>query len=40
MIMKFRVIWNVAPCSHVEVDQRFRDAYCLHHQDDGGSTHL
>jgi hypothetical protein len=44
--MKFRVFWDVAPCSHVEVDQRFRGAYCLHDQglvhppDDGGSTHL
>jgi hypothetical protein len=30
--MKFRVLWDVAPCSHIEVDQRFRGAYCLHHQ--------
>jgi len=30
--MKFRVFWDVAPCSHVEVDRRFRGAYCLHHQ--------
>jgi hypothetical protein len=30
--MKFRVFWDVAPCSHVEVDQRFGGAYCLHHQ--------
>jgi hypothetical protein len=22
--MKFRVFWEVAPCSHVEVDRRFR----------------
>jgi hypothetical protein len=33
------VFWDVAPCSHVEVDRRFRGAYCLHHQggdrDDG-----
>jgi hypothetical protein len=29
--MKFTVFWDVAPCSHVEVD-RFRGAYCLHHQ--------
>jgi hypothetical protein len=28
--MKFS--WDVAPCSHVEVDRRFRGAYCLHHQ--------
>jgi hypothetical protein len=35
--MKFRIFWDVAPCSHVEVDWRFRGAYCLHHQ---GSTHL
>jgi hypothetical protein len=22
--MKFRVFWDVAPCSHIEVDRRFR----------------
>jgi hypothetical protein len=32
--MNSRVFWDVAPCSHVEVDRRFRHAYCLHHQDD------
>jgi hypothetical protein len=26
--------YDVAPCSHVEVDRRFRGAYCLHHQGD------
>jgi hypothetical protein len=30
--MKFRAFWDVAPCSHVEVDRRFRGTYCLHHQ--------
>jgi hypothetical protein len=30
--MKFRVFWDVAPCSHVEVDWHYRGAYCLHHQ--------
>jgi hypothetical protein len=30
--MKFRVFWDVAPCSHVEFDRRFRGAYCVHHQ--------
>jgi hypothetical protein len=30
--MKFRVFWDVAPCSQVDVDRRFRGAYCLHHQ--------
>jgi hypothetical protein len=30
----FRVFWDVAPCSHVEVDQHFRCAYCLYHQGD------
>jgi hypothetical protein len=36
-IMKFRVFWHVALCSDVEMDWRFRGAYCLHHQgDDGG----
>jgi hypothetical protein len=24
--MKFRVFWDVAPCSHIEVDRRFRGA--------------
>jgi hypothetical protein len=43
--MKYRVFWDVAACSHFEVDRRFRGAYCLHHQDDDGpddegSTHL
>jgi hypothetical protein len=32
--LKFRVFWDVAPCSHVEMDRRFRGAYCLHHQGD------
>jgi len=22
------MLWNVAPCSLVEIDRRFRDAYC------------
>jgi hypothetical protein len=30
---KFKVIWDVAPCSHVVVDRRFRSH-------DGGSTYL
>jgi hypothetical protein len=32
--MKFKVFWNVPPCSLVTVDRRYRGAYCLHHQDD------
>jgi hypothetical protein len=28
------VFWVVAPCSLVEVYQRFRDAFCLRHQCD------
>jgi hypothetical protein len=35
--VKFRVFWDVAPCSHVEVDRRFRGAYCFHHQGDESS---
>jgi hypothetical protein len=31
---KFRVFWDVPPCSHVEVDRCFRGAYYLHHQGD------
>jgi hypothetical protein len=38
------VFWDVASCSLVEIDRRFRGAYCLHHQDDydddGGSRYL
>jgi hypothetical protein len=26
--------WDTAPYSLFEVDQRFRDVYCLHHQGD------
>jgi hypothetical protein len=42
--MKMTAFWDIVPCSLVEVDRRFRGAYCLHHQgdegpDDGGSTH-
>jgi hypothetical protein len=36
----YRVFWDVVPCSHVEVDQRFRGVYCFHHSYDGGSTHF
>jgi hypothetical protein len=32
MNVKFRVFWDEASCSHVEVDRRFRRTYCLHHQ--------
>jgi hypothetical protein len=39
--LKMIAFWGRAPCSLVEVDQRFRGANCLHHQcDDGGSKHL
>jgi hypothetical protein len=30
-------LWDIAPCSLVEVDRRFKGAYCLHYQgDDNG----
>jgi hypothetical protein len=32
--MKMTVFWDVVPCSLLEIDRRFRGAYCLHHQDD------
>jgi hypothetical protein len=42
--IKTTVFWDVAPCSLVETDRRFRGAFCLHHQgrrpDYGGSKHL
>jgi hypothetical protein len=40
---KFRVFWDVARCSHVEVHRRFSCAYYLHHHShcpDGDSTNL
>jgi hypothetical protein len=36
--IKCRVFWVMAPCSHDEVDRRFRGTYCLHHQGDEGIT--
>jgi hypothetical protein len=33
-LLKFRVFWYVLPCTQVDVDRRFRDPYCLHHQGD------
>jgi hypothetical protein len=30
--IKFTVFRDVPPCSHIQVDRRFRGAYCLHHQ--------
>jgi hypothetical protein len=49
--LKFRAFWDVAPCSLIGVDRRFRGTYRLHYQgdnslfithrpDDGGETHL
>jgi hypothetical protein len=45
ILLKMSVIWNVAPCSLVQIDWHFRGPNCLHHQsndhcpDDGGSKH-
>jgi hypothetical protein len=35
--MKLTALWGLQAFSVVEVDRRFRGAYCLHYQ---GSTHL
>jgi hypothetical protein len=32
--LKMTVFWVAAPCSLVEIDRRFRGAYCLYHQGD------
>jgi hypothetical protein len=32
--MKIGVFWYVAPDSVADIDRRFREAYCLHHQGD------
>jgi hypothetical protein len=31
IFMKMTAFWDVAPCCLVDVDRRFRGAYCLHH---------
>jgi hypothetical protein len=36
--MKMTVFWDIAPCSLMEIAQRFSGAYCP--SDDGGSKHL
>jgi hypothetical protein len=36
--MKMTVFKEVAPYSLVEIDRRFRCAYCLHHQSDRDSS--
>jgi hypothetical protein len=33
-MLKIAVFWVVAPCSLVEIYQRFRRPCCLHHQGD------
>jgi hypothetical protein len=33
--LKMIAFWDIAPCSLVEVDRRFRGAYCLRHCPDG-----
>jgi hypothetical protein len=37
--MKMTDFWDAAPCSHVEVDRRFRVAYCLHYQGEPPFNH-
>jgi hypothetical protein len=38
--MKMIALCDIAPCSLVEVDRRFRGMYCVHHQgDDEGRGH-
>jgi len=32
LLLKFRVFWDVLPCSQIDVYRRFRGAYCLHHR--------
>jgi hypothetical protein len=32
--MNMTSFWDIALCSLIEADQRFRGAYCLHHQGD------
>jgi hypothetical protein len=32
--MKITAFWDIPPCSLVEVDGRFRGAFCFYHQGD------
>jgi hypothetical protein len=38
--VKMAVLWDIAPCSLVEVYRRFGDAYYLHHQGDETSVNF
>jgi hypothetical protein len=37
--MNMTTFWDMQPCNLVEVDWRFRSAYCLHQYDDAYSLH-
>jgi hypothetical protein len=39
-VLKMAAFRDIAACSHVVVDRRFRGACCLNRPDDGDSTHL
>jgi hypothetical protein len=36
--MKMTSFWDTAPCSIIDVDQRFRGVYCIHHQSNEACT--
>jgi hypothetical protein len=38
--LKITAFWNMSPCSLVEVNRRFRDAYCLLHRPNDGCSLL
>jgi hypothetical protein len=38
--LKMAVLWDVAPCSLVDVYRRLRGACCVRHQGDNTSTRL
>jgi hypothetical protein len=35
--MKMTGLWDLAPCSIMEIGRHFKSAYCLHHQVDNSS---
>jgi hypothetical protein len=39
-MFKTAFFWDVAPCSQVDVNERFRYAYCFHHQGNEKSVAL
>jgi len=40
VMIQIQIFWFVTPCNIVRGYQSFRDPYCSHHPEDGGSMDL